>query len=862
MRKPRLILLLLTLILSACVPIVRPEQPNQTDTFVFKPGGRIGQTMVANFAGMNGIEVYLAPKGGAQGQITLHLREDAEADSDLGVAALPAESVTTAGFYRFPLPPQAASRQRYYYFEMRFEGQGALQVGRAPGEAYLDGAAYREGEPVDSAQLAFLLDYDPLHMALGLAGEALTWMWYLLLAAFLFVLPGWVLLAPYPIPSPEGGGEISSPHTPAEGEMGLSERQAQKTGAPSPHTPAEGEMGLSGRQAQKTGAPSPHTHLPKGDGLAMRNLWVRVVLSAGVGLALYPILLLWTHLFGLHLGRWYAVLPAVAALGWITIRGRRTSVYVPSSIVRGLWSPANITLLIVLALLVFSRFWVIRTLEGPMWGDGMQHTMVTQLLLDHGGLFDSWRPYADIPTFTYHFGFHTASALFAWLTGLEARFAVLWMGQILNILAVLALYPLAWKIGGENPWAGTGAVLVAGLLSPMPGFYLNWGRYTQLVGQVILPVALYFTWAWLERGAPLRWRDLTLGAILWAGLGLTHYRVLIMGVLGLLAYLLLRWRAWRDWLPGLAVLGAMGGVLFAPWFVHVFGGQILHLLQAQLHQAPEKLSAFTESYNSVGRLDLYLPYPLWLMLFLGAGVTLWQRQHWGAAVTLWMFFLFVLANPAWLHLPGSGAVNNFAVFILAYAFAGLFIGVLPTTALRKTPGVPGAALFLALALYGLPQRVSEIRPSVHAMSTRPDVRAGAWMQAYTPPDSKVYINAFPAFVTAHVGADGGWWLAMSAGRQPLIRPLNAGFETPVLAAQREQIARLYDLLQVQGTVDTPEALTLLAQNDLRYVYIGQQQGRVNYGGPVLHAEIFQRSPAYRAVYHQDRVWIFEVVGKP
>ncbi|RME60596.1 hypothetical protein D6779_01870, partial [Candidatus Parcubacteria bacterium] len=340
------------------------------------------------------------------------------------------------------------------------------------------------------------------------------------------------------------------------------------------------------------------------------------------------------------------------------------------------------------------------------------------------------------------------------------------------------------------------------------------------------------------------------------------YRVLIMGILGLLAYLLVHWQGWRNWLPGLAAVGAIGGVLFLPWFVHVFGGQIMHLFQAQLHQSPEKLSTFTKSYNSVGRLDLYISHPLWLMLFLGVGVILWQRQRWGATGTLWMFFLFVLANPAWLHLPGSGAVNNFSVFILAYVFAGLFIGPLSGVALHKMPGLLSAALFLALAFYGLPQRAREIRSDQHALLTRPDVRAGAWMQAHTPLESKVYINIFPAFVTAHVGADGGWWLAMSARRQPLVRPLNAGFELPVAAAQRDQIADLYDLLQVQGIVDTPEALTLLRQNNLMYVYIGQQQGHVNYGGPVLHAKIFQHSTAYRVVYHQDRVWIFEVIGKP
>ena len=75
--------------------------------------------------------------------------------------------------------------------------------------------------------------------------------------------------------------------------------------------------------------------------------------------------------------------------------------------------------------------------------------------------------------------------------------AVLWIGQLLNILAVMVLYPMAIKVG-RNRWAGVVAVLVAGSANvdfvarashvPAPGetmdavFYwsgkgLNWDVY-------------------------------------------------------------------------------------------------------------------------------------------------------------------------------------------------------------------------------------------------------------------------------------------------------------------------------------------------------------------------------------------------
>jgi hypothetical protein len=63
-------------------------------------------------------------------------------------------------------------------------------------------------------------------------------------------------------------------------------------------------------------------------------------------------------------------------------------------------------------------------------------------------------------------------------------------------------------------------------------------------------------------------------------------------------------------------------------------------------------------------------------------------------------------------------------------------------------------------------------------------------------------------------------------------------------------------------VDAPAVLDLLDDEGVTHVYIGQQQGRVNYSGPhILDPETLLKSPDYRLVYHQDRVWIFELVRK-
>jgi hypothetical protein len=66
------------------------------------------------------------------------------------------------------------------------------------------------------------------------------------------------------------------------------------------------------------------------------------------------------------------------------------------------------------------------------------------------------------------------------MTGVEIAEATLLTGQIINVLAVLTLYPLSVHLAKGSRWAGVGAVLIAGIVSPMPAYYVNWGRLRNL----------------------------------------------------------------------------------------------------------------------------------------------------------------------------------------------------------------------------------------------------------------------------------------------------------------------------------------------------------------------------------------------
>jgi len=813
----RLTVLLLFLSLSACAPFVKDGQPATASTHVILQDGQtVGQTLLARDDGLAGVEIFLSPETAGSGEIQLHLRAGPQSSTDLTVSRLSVESITAPGWVRFTFPPQNDSRGKDYYLHLKIKGSGSVRVDTAPGDTYLEGAIYQNGSPLD-AQMTFRLAYDPGQLFLGLLSLGGGWLGILGVAIFLFILPGWALL-----------------------------------------------MLL----------------WPGWDALAWGE---KLGLAAGLSLALYPLLFLWTDLIGLHLGALYAWLPPLVGLGillWRYLPTWKAKKWQISNLRPSIWNLRldlpDLALFILLTLIFATRFWVIRSLDVPMWGDAYQHTMIAQLLVDHGGLFNSWLPYAELQTFTYHFGFHAAVAVFHWVSGLNLPQSVLWTGQILNALAVVALYPLATRVAG-NSWGGVGAVLVAGLLSPMPMYYVNWGRYTQLAGQVILPGAIYLAWATLEAKAR-DWRLIGLVWIALAGLALTHYLVSIFAGLFFVAFFLLgvQRETVRTLFVNITLLLAGVVALFLPWFVHVFFGKLPNILAYYVTAPTKAASTFLQEFNAIGDIYFYLPMILWVLLLLCIAWGFWRREKSVTLVTLWWFLNLLATNPQWFHLPGQGVITNFTLFIASYIPAGVLIGTgfgWLLLSLREIlfakqlyPERRWGHSFLLLlmvtgiGLWSARQRLNDMQAMSGALVTRPDIRAAEWIQENTPQNTRFLVNSFFAYGdTVIVGSDGGWWLPLLTERQTTLPPLTYGSERGPRADYILWIDTLTSEIQTKGLTH-PDVLALLRKRGVTYVYVGQRQGRVNYDGPqVLNPDKLLSSPFFRLIYHQDRVWIFEVL---
>lgn len=812
------------LLLTGCASLTDRDQPAVApDMFIaLEPGSTVGQTFVARHGGLDGVEFWLAAESGARGRLWLHMRSDPQSGADLAVAAKPVEEIGVPGFHRFTFPPDNHSHGAYRYVFLRLEGSGRMWLGAAPGNAYPDGSAYQSHEPMD-AQLAFHLTYNPAGFFLELGNAAREWVGLLAIVVLLYVVPGY------------------------------------------------GALSLFFSKGQN----SAHS-----DWLLA---WpARIGIAIGVSLAIYPLLLLWTNALGLRLGPLYAWTPVM--LGLVAIAwGHRQ------------WRPAHawdalkrwrhggtigpdLAYVFILVLILSSRLIVIRTLEAPMWGDSYQHTMIAQLLVDHGGLFDSWEPYTPYRGLTVHYGFSVASALLTWTTGLDATRATLLTGQLINAAAVLAIYPLALRLAKGNRWAGVGAVLIAGLLSPMPAYYVNWGRFAQLAGQAILPVALGLLWTTVDEKR-ISARALMLAAVTLSGMILHYYRMPFYYATFVLAWLLgwalptfkLDRKHWLSVITRMCLVALLGVLFLLPLGPRLVGGALAGKLEAGIaSQAAISLERIKADYQSWRDITWYVPLPLLGAALFALVLSLARQQQAVVICALWVAGLASVVATRLIRLPGANLMQNFAVLIALYVPVGLTLGwlvgevvvALSTIGkrfLRKPQFGQVSAVFAccALGVVGLLGQLSIVAQRYNLV-TRPDMRAMAWIREHTPADARFLVEGFRIYNgQSIVGADAGWWIPLLAKRANTMPPQYAILnETPAEPGYSERLVELVAHLE-DNSPALPAGLARLCEWGITHVYIGQGQGEVGAGAKQLFAPAdFVGSADFQLVYRQDRVWIF------
>lgn len=596
----------------------------------------------------------------------------------------------------------------------------------------------------------------------------------------------------------------------------------------------------------------------------------RSAAALGLSLALIPLVMLWSSALNIAWsasGLWLVTIALfiVYALSWlyefrsVSNRPRRPQ-----------FSPHSLALVAILLLSLGVRLAMVRDMAAPAWVDSVHHALLTRLILEQGAFPASYAPYLETSTTSYHAGFHSLLAGFSWLSGLDIPQAMLILGQFLNALMVLAVY-LFTTTFTHRPSAGVAAALISGLVTPMPAYYTSWGRYTQLSGLLILPVAFLLVKYLVEYPprAPFSWqrdkekvRILLLASLAIAGLLMVHYRVLaFLGALiaaTLLVELPLRFIRGkflvRQLLPlilSFAALAIFALTLTIFWWPTAMTSLILPT--GAFSGSKTAFSDFSWSY-------LITAYGRYALGLAGLGF-LWglvRKRTFPLVMLFWISMLFFLANLGVFKLPGASFINNTSVAITLFLPTALLGGYLVGWVLdgwgqllpQRWRSVYWSLACLALGVLGVlsGRALLPILNPATLLARQADLPAIHWVDENLPRQSKIAINPFLWGYGIYAGSDGGYWISPIAGRATLPPPalynLNFSRELPRQISENSR--------QVQQLAQDPTALhQFLRQQGIDYVYIGVRGG-------VLSPQMLKDSPLYELIYENQGVFIFQV----
>ncbi|NTV62924.1 MAG: hypothetical protein HGA65_05225 [Oscillochloris sp.] len=606
-------------------------------------------------------------------------------------------------------------------------------------------------------------------------------------------------------------------------------------------------------------------------GLALiRLLWPaplpldqRLPLAVSLSCIVPPLLLLLSDQIGL---RWNSL------LAWLLLLICALLAFWPRPRPAQSASATNPLMLLALVLITIaslaSRLYATRNLVIGAFGDSVHHTILAQLLVEHGGLFRSWEPYAPLSTLTYHYGFQSLAAWQTWLTGMPTRLSLVLVGQVQSALAAPLLYLLTLRLTGSRP-AALWAALLVGVVAVMPSFYASWGRYTQLGGQTVL-IGLCVVWMQLLDTAsePLpAWPTIAryggMAALTTAGMILTHYRVTVFAACFVVVYavyvLATRIRS-RQSLARLVATGLAFGLfglaLTLPWLLRLREGRLLRI---GTHFVSKNIGTEDVSNITASLITMIAPWHLSLLAIAGLGLLIWRRQWRGLLLPCWAALIGLAANPFLIGLNGTGLITNFAVLIASYLLLVPLAGVTLAEIgglLRRLPwGTSlGPAVGVALATWGLSWQPYSIDYGNEIF--RPDdLAAMTWIKQETPADARFFVNSFTAYGnTLYAGSDGGWLLTFFTGRSTNLPPLTYGSEASPIPDYLLHV-NAENAVILAHPINTAEAVAALKAAGFSYLYNGPAASPPT---EYLDPAKMNASPFYEQVYHRDGVTIWKV----
>jgi hypothetical protein len=584
---------------------------------------------------------------------------------------------------------------------------------------------------------------------------------------------------------------------------------------------------------------------------SLKSLTQWFILSLASSASLWGILLAFLKLSNLRLSSLYVWI--IFVLGWLIgilyiILYRRNFPFTRFSI--RFYEIANWVLSIAAGMIVI---WVLRHQVTGLGSDSYHHTLITQLIYDHGGLLDDYQPATNqLISFSYHYGYHAVMAALMWLSGWSSRLLVLVSSALFVMITSLAVSSLAEEIT-EHYSAGIVANAFTGLVFVFPMYMLNWGRYTQLAGLALVPVFLQICLAYYKKNTNrIDIGKILLIALIATGIAITHYRVTIMVVIAIILFLFFarkdnQYSVRRNFsfLIDLVIAAGIAFFFFSPWLLHVI----------QSHQVGYRvvIEDVSAEYFSITRLDIpAIEYPTNIL----AVICIFLGMLWGIIKKNWFIFWMLAWAAAMLLLSGpyllADIMDRVSVIISLYIPAAIIIGWVSYEIYKRLKSsfrIFAIIIFLLIISWSGNNALHKNLIG-RSFVTPSDLDAAVWIKSNTPEDAYFIVNTYKFGFTSNfvIGIDGGYWLPLLADRRTVTIPMIYSIE---MFRQQNGLQPLLELYNLGQDLTTPAALDYIQKVNASYVYIGEQGDRIDVSSLL-------KSERFTLVYQKDRVYVFKI----
>ena len=795
-----LALIVFLLITSSCITLYDPESSQEWNSDiigVLTPEKQIGQSFVSRRPRLNNIQLWLreaSPGSSPDAVLWVRLYYSVQDQQPLASVPLTYHSLASAYPINIPIPLQNHPAGQRFYLALETNGGDINIYGRSE-EANSQGNFIVNGEPRDT-DMAMRLFYDYGFAAFSYdLWQVLQHSWLVIPLLLVLWLPGRLLL------------EI------------FNEKNSQKS-------------------------------LDWGE---------RFALSNGLSLAVIPLVLLWTSWLNIPWSRIFVIIGFSLLAGiflWAIWRKQREFLNGKNRVFKKP-DPIALTLFAIFLFTLGTRLIMVRDLTTPAWVDPVHHATITRLILEDGSYPKKYQPYVDVNTAGYHPGFHGSLATFIWLSGMRLDEGMLFYGQVLNALMVFSVYLFTTTLT-ENKKAGLAAALICGVFTPMPAYYTSWGRYTQLVGLLILPTALSLMLkSWNSQQKVI---ISLLSALVCAGLFIVHYRVIVFLAILLISILIgktLESIAKRDLLHSmpsrigflfLVTLAAL--VLSIPQWPNFLASTVVQRISSG-QAGVQPFADFSWSYltTAYGRQAI-------ILASLGLVFSILRGRWFGPILALWISLLFLIANPMRINFPGGGLINNTSVEITLFLPIAVLSGYLVGTILEATSQFPlekwkvvywgtAATVGIVFAIIGARKIIPILNP-ITMLSRQADKPAINWIEENIPQNETILINPFLWGYGFYAGQDGGYWITPISGRKTVPPPMLYPLGDPDTILPINEICQ-----KLNEFGKNPEQLySLMEEQRINYLYSGVRGG-------VISPKALKESELFTLIYAQDGTWIFE-----